>query len=171
MPVGACTVSTVCECECGKRILVNPSRAHDDDDEWTLMHSFTRASSNNIHPLGSTRRPGDSTHCISWMYVCACTRVCVCVHVCVCVCVCARARVCVRLSLPPSLSLCLSVCLSLCACMLARACVRASCCAVLGRQSHSHQGGSPALSHHVSHSLTHGPCSHMGEAHTHTRSV
>ena len=66
MPVGACTVSTVCECECDKRILgVNPSRAHDDDDEWTLMHSFTRASSNNIHPLGSTRRPGDSIHCIS----------------------------------------------------------------------------------------------------------
>ena len=68
MPVGACTVSTVCECECGKRILgVNSSRAHDDDDEWTLMHSFTRASSNNIHPLGSTRRPGDSipVHCIS----------------------------------------------------------------------------------------------------------
>ena len=31
------------------------------------MHSFTRASSNNIHPLGSTRRPGDSipVHCIS----------------------------------------------------------------------------------------------------------
>ena len=125
MPVGACTVSTVCECECGKRILgVNSSRAHDDDDEWTLMHSFTRASSNNIHPLGSTRRPGDSTHCISWMYVCACTRVCVCVHVCVCVCARARACACVSLSLPPFLSVCLSVFLSAHACLRVRACVR-----------------------------------------------
>ena len=95
------------------------------------------------------------------------------VHVCVCVCVCARA--CVSLSLPPLPSLSLSrsllslyLSLSLCVCMHVCACVRASCCAVLGRQSHSQQGGAPAPSHHVSQTHTHGPCSHMGEAHKHT---
>ena len=87
------------------------------------------------------------------------------------VCVCARARARASLSLsfprPLSHSLVLSS-LSLSLCMHVCACVRASCCAVLGRQSHSQQGGAPALSHHVSQTHTHGPCSHMGEAHKHT---
>ena len=86
------------------------------------------------------------------------------------VCVCARARslsLSVSRFLPPFQPFERSGAGGFSQRMHACACVRLSCYAVLGRQIHSQQGGSPPLSHHVSHSLTHGPCSHMGGTHTH----